>query len=186
MQNRKMTDSERALAENNINLVPFALNKLGFRRGQDWDDYMQIGYIGLCKAAMSYKPLKGKFSTIAIIKIKSELSHLDAYKKRKKRTAIVISLSTPIRKQGDRVSNKTLQDVIPDPLKLEDTVSHLEIRRMADKLTEKERKTFLLLSDGLNKTQIAKIEGVSCQAIRQRVEGMRKKLTEMGAKYDAG
>lgn len=52
------------IIENNLNLVPFIIKKY-FGAGEDFDEMLSVGYLGLTKAANSYDENMSKFSTYA-------------------------------------------------------------------------------------------------------------------------
>lgn len=57
-----------------VHLVPSVVKK--FRGSGDWEDLMQIGYVGLLKAVNNFDPKRGnRFSTYAIHCISGELRH---------------------------------------------------------------------------------------------------------------
>jgi RNA polymerase sigma factor (sigma-70 family) len=71
------TDAERnALVERNLNLVPWAIFKMRprltpfARRIGGWRDAVQIGRLGLLRAAELWEPEKSKFSNYAVIWIR--------------------------------------------------------------------------------------------------------------------
>ena len=59
-----MNDEQRKLAEDNISLVYYIVNKYFPQHSRD-DDVIQAGMFGLCKATMIWDESKGAFSTIA-------------------------------------------------------------------------------------------------------------------------
>ena len=69
-----MTKQQQQLVEDNMNLVYFTIARYYPRHKGD-EDIIQIGMIGLCKAAMSYDESKGQFSTYATLKIRSTISY---------------------------------------------------------------------------------------------------------------
>lgn len=65
---KQMTESARALAAENMPLVPFTLRRYLGCTGQLDEDLVSEGYIGLCKAATYYKQDSGiRFSTYAVM-----------------------------------------------------------------------------------------------------------------------
>ncbi len=69
-----LTDAQRALVEENLGLISYAMNKLPVYRFDSREDAFQIGSIGLMKAARSYDPGKNVlFPTYAMTCITNEL-----------------------------------------------------------------------------------------------------------------
>lgn len=62
------------LITNNLNLVPFVIKKMNIFDMSDYEDYYQVGVIGLIYASKKYnKDLKISFSTFAYVCIKNEI-----------------------------------------------------------------------------------------------------------------
>lgn len=72
-----MTYEQEKMFEENKNLVHGAIKSYircaGMYGLNDYDDLVQIGYIGLCKAVLSYDPNKAQFSTYAYKTIRNHL-----------------------------------------------------------------------------------------------------------------
>lgn len=103
-----MTSSQAALVENNLKLVNKALDVICHRR--DKDEYLAIGYMSLCKAALTYNPNKGKFSTYAYFIITRDLR--TEWVNRKKRYSLkTLSYDSAIEIDGEDVF---LDELIPD------------------------------------------------------------------------
>lgn len=69
-----LTDTQRALVEENLGLISYAMNKLPIYLFDSREDAFQIGTIGLMKAARSFDPDRNiLFSTYAIPCIVNEL-----------------------------------------------------------------------------------------------------------------
>ena len=75
MNNMKaLTESQRALVEENLGLISYAMKKLPIYLFESPEDAFQIGTIGLMKAARSYDPSRNiLFSTYAMPCIMNEL-----------------------------------------------------------------------------------------------------------------
>ena len=75
----QLTPAQQQLVEANMGLVHKVLADRIHPRAWEqsvysYEDYRQIGYVGLCKAAASYKPGgKAKFSTVAYVYIRNEI-----------------------------------------------------------------------------------------------------------------
>ena len=62
-----LTENQRAMVEENLNLVRFVLKRLGVLRcDRRYEDLFSVGCLALCTAALSYKPDKIAFSTYAV------------------------------------------------------------------------------------------------------------------------
>lgn len=167
---RMISGDDRArhiLTEHNLRLVAHIVKKFD-GSGEDTDDLISIGTIGLIKAIDTYRPDKGtRLATYAARCIENEiLMHLRFIKKMRSE----VSLYDPIGvdKEGNEI---TLLDVLgshPDVVS-ELVENKFEQVRLMDKiqdLTRRERKVLELrfgLLDGTRKTQreIAKDLGIS-------------------------
>lgn len=75
-QNKKVLPEDRkSLVEDNLKLVHNVIHKqLKIPKGADYEDYFQVGCLGLVKAAMYFKPELGySFSTYAVPMILGEM-----------------------------------------------------------------------------------------------------------------
>jgi len=159
--------ARHVLTEHNLRLVAHIVKKFD-GSGEDNDDLISIGTIGLIKAVDSFRPDRGtRLATYAARCIENEiLMHLRFIKKMRSE----VSLYDPIGvdKEGNEI---TLLDILGTH---SDVVSELvenkfeQIRLMGkiQNLTRRERKVLELrfgLQDGARKTQreIAKILGIS-------------------------
>ena len=74
MVNTRLTEAQRQLAEQHLPLVHYIIRRyFPHVRFSDYEDYAQIGAIGLCKAISRYDPSKSKLSTYACWCIRSAL-----------------------------------------------------------------------------------------------------------------
>lgn len=89
-----LTDEQRKLAEENVNLVSFAINKYICSIPFEYDDMVSIGYIGLCKAAAGFNVAKNHaFSTYATKVICRTIWREVQYSTRQKRGGLEVPMS---------------------------------------------------------------------------------------------
>lgn len=173
-------EARNKLIEHNLRLVAHITKKFE-GSGEDNDDLISIGTIGLIKAINTYDPTKGtRLATYAARCIENEiLMHLRSTKKQK----VEVSLYDPIGvdKEGNEISLidvlGTDQDIVADQVE-----NLFEQKRVMEKiviLTSRERKVLELrygLFNTLRKTQreIAKKLGIS----RSYVSRIEKKAIE--------
>ncbi|HHT01952.1 MAG TPA: RNA polymerase sporulation sigma factor SigK [Firmicutes bacterium] len=159
--------ARQVLVEHNLRLVAHIVKKFD-NTGEDTDDLISIGTIGLIKAINTFKPDKGtRLATYAARCIENEiLMHLRA----RKRLRNEVSLYDPI--GVDREGNEiTLLDILgTEPDVVEETVeTKLECSKLYRKLKvlgPRERRVLLLrygLANGTRRTQreIARLLGIS-------------------------
>ncbi|WP_418792306.1 RNA polymerase sporulation sigma factor SigK [Phosphitispora sp. TUW77] len=172
------------LTEHNLRLVAHIVKKFD-STGEDNDDLISIGTIGLIKAINTYDKGKGtRLATYAARCIENEiLMHLRAIKKN--RVEISLYDSIGIDKEGNEIS---LIDVLgTDPEVVTDLVeSNFEQRRLLEKvlrLNNREKNVLQLrfgLFNGIKKTQkeIARKLGISRSYVSRIEKRALHKLTK--------
>jgi len=180
-------EARNILIEHNLRLVAHITKKFE-GSGEDSDDLISIGTIGLIKAINTYDPSKGtRLATYAARCIENEiLMHLRATKKQK----VEVSLYDPIGvdKEGNEISLidvlGTEQDVVADSV--ENTFEQKRVMEKIIVLTSREKKVLELrygLFNSLRKTQreIAKKLGISRSYVsrieKKAIEKLMKELT---------
>lgn len=176
-------EARDVLVERNLRLVAHICKKFD-NTGEDPDDLISIGILGLIKAIKTFNPDKGtRLATYAARCIENEiLMHLRSTK----RVRSIVYLHDPIGvdREGNEIS---LIDVLPsDDEEISDQVDKkFEERNLWDKLkvlTPKERQVLEMrygLMSGLRKTQrdIAKMLGISRSYV-SRIE--KKAVSKLG------
>jgi len=179
-------EARNLLIEHNLRLVAHILKKFD-GTGEDANDLISIGTIGLIKAINTYNPDKNvKLATYAARCIENEiLMHLRVLRRSKGE----VSLYDPIGmdKEGNEI---TLLDILgTDPEIVQDTVEigfeEERLREKVKRLSKRERHVLELrfgLFNGFRKTQreIAKLLGISRSYV-SRIEkrAIQKLLREM-------
>lgn len=147
--------NRRKLIEDNINLVYFVIHK-NFPNYATDEDIVQVGMLGLCKAANSWNESKGTFSTFAIPSIYNTICKEFRSRNRHKPT---YSLEYNYSESDD------------DPLTLGDMlvgdsdVDWVDIEELCSPLSERERTIVEMKRTGLTQPEIAKKLGVSQQCV---------------------
>lgn len=108
-----LTDEQRKLAEENMNLVRFAINKYICSTPFEYDDMVSIGYIGLCKAAARFNAIKNHtFSTYATKVICRTIWREVQYSTRQKRGGLEVPMSLNLSSRYDE--DEELIDILVD------------------------------------------------------------------------
>ena len=140
------------LVTENLNLIHFVIKKMNLFNSNDYEDYYQVGVIGLINASKNYNSnFKTTFSTYAYVCIKNEILKY-------------------LKKDGERCFS--LEDKIYDEIRIEDTISDNE-KSPIEKIIIKETKTeiYRIINSELNalEKQIIKMFfGIGCKKYKQK------------------
>lgn len=180
-------EARKKLIKHNLRIVLKIASDFQRSINLPFDDLLGIGSLGLIKAIDNFDINRGyKLSTLSYRYIENVFNEYIRVSKMKKRdNSADISLEAQIyeNKDGDGI---TLAEAIKDDtLLLEDVIFNNirdeKIRNILKKLTKEERELLYLrygIIDGINHTldDIAKIQGVSVERIRQKSAKALKKL----------
>lgn len=134
--------------------------------GMEEADLIQVGFIGLMKAAQKYRPEMGiEFSTHAFPRIRKEISELI---KAQKRTADTVNIDKIMTDDGS-----TLMEIIPDD-SIVPVDKQLVHKEMVQRFMIKEPVITSLLLKGYKQADIAKEMGLSQERIRQKIQKLRR------------
>lgn len=175
------------LIKENMNLVRFILNKMHVPKA-DYDDYFQIGCMGLFNAAKYFNiDSNVKFSAFAAIAIQRKVAQVFARKLQKQNTIDMVSLDVYADNMDGEIDLLVLYD---DGKRLETDILTTDlyekiINIMNTKLTETQKEIFkLVVIDGKNQTEAAEYLGTSRQNINSSynnaLKKIKKELEKMG------
>lgn len=176
----KMNEKQQKLVLDNQKLVYHVIKQLHLYH--KLEDYLDVGIIGLCKAAKTFKPENGsKFSTYAyscirnniLMEIRNEKRQCDAY---------AISFSSIINSSKD--NNLTLEDTLSDYELENDILNREELISLITSIErlDKEDKQIIDLYFYQNKTQqqIAQILNMSQANASRRIQRALNNLKKGG------
>lgn len=153
----------------NMKLVNFVLHKYFPRLAFD-EDMIQVGMVGLCKAAESYDESKGSFTTLAVTCIRNAI--LLELRDQSKNPP-TLSMSTVIHENADG------EVELEDSLVGDTDVDYYDVQGMMSILTPRERKIVELLADGRTQDEIGKQLGIAqptvsrdCRTIKRKLKGL--------------
>lgn len=175
------------LIKENMNLVRFILNKMHVPR-VDYDDYFQIGCMGLFNAAKYFNiDSNVKFSAFAAIAIQRKVAQVFARKLQKQNAIDIVSLDVYADNMDGEIDLLVLYD---DGKRLETNILTTDLYEkintiMNTKLTETQKEIFkLIVIDGKNQTEAAEYLGTSRQNIscsyNNALKKIKKELEKMG------
>lgn len=176
--------ARNVLTERNLRLVAHIVKKFD-STGEDSDDLISIGTIGLIKAINTFNPKKGtRLATYAARCIENEiLMHLRFIKK----VRAEVSLYDPIGvdKEGNEITLIDILGTHPEVVSemVENKFEHKRLREKVHHLTRREKKVLEMrfgLEDGARKTQreIAKNLGISRSYVSRIEKRALTKLTK--------
>lgn len=183
-----LSDEQRKIAEENHNLIySFARKK-----NLDIDEFYDLLAIGLCKAAYYFKPNKGKFSTIAYIRMQHEMynyyNELNMEKRIPKDKIVHYDVFVTSNNKGDCSkndvwSNKIINSVFTkniDEQSIDKVFYNSTIEKISELCTPLEKETLYHVLKGLKPAEIGKKYNVSRQAIKCRIKQIAKKSRKAG------
>ena len=168
---RPLTDAERQRVEENMGLVGWVIRDCVHQYSHgvyDYDDLMQIGYMGLCKAVLADKPGCGAFSTYAYIIIRNELYSALEYATRRG-----AELATDPAELPHEVSNEAMEQ----RLICRELLDRLEkVEASASGVTAKGFQAIRLMVQGYSSREIGEQFGVQANHVTAWVAKARKQL----------
>lgn len=164
-----MTKQQEQLVEENMNLVYFTIARY-YPQCRGNDDIIQIGMMGLCKAAKLYDESKGAFSTYAIRKIRGEIC--GEFRKETRRIKTISLDSECNTTHGEAV---TLQEFIVG----DEDEGYVDLTPLHKALSPQQRAVFDLLQQGLTLVTIGKQLGISHQRVNQLLRIIQKKWSKI-------
>lgn len=177
-----MTKEQEKLVVDNIGLIYYVANKFNL----DIDELIDIGYIGLCKGALSFdknNKNKANFATYAIHCIHNEYVQFfhtnGSYKRKSDAEAISIYL-----KAHDDMEDVLIEDTLySNECSVEDLVTtSITIEEILKAIRRKPRyrRIVELLIEGYNQTEIAEILNMKKQSVSSMIGRIRNIITEKG------
>lgn len=184
----KLTEQQKELVENNINLIHHILKKYSFIKPatQDYDDYFQHGSYGLCLAAQRYnKDKEVLFSTFAcsyisgyILRYYRDFAQGPIRRTRKQLNSkeqiqYVYYNDTLINSEGGETEIiEELQLKDSDNCFEDDTNLEIDFDKILKKFKERDKQIIIFLKLGLTQKEIGQKIGVS----QAQVSRTRKKI----------
>lgn len=158
--------TKHELIESNMNLVYYVLHKYYPTFVKD-EDMVQVGMVGLCKAANTWDGVSSKFSTYAVACI---LQEIHSEYRRRSQTIPTISLDKQLYSDN---SDFDLSDILPsEDVNFDDGV---ELERFKELLNEDDLVILKYMFDGVRQIDVATKLGLTKGAVNERVRRIRRK-----------
>lgn len=172
----RLNDKQRKLVEQNHNLIYSAMRKFGIRN-EKFDDYYGVAAIGLCKAIVYYNPDKQTaLSTLVYSCIKNEL--YDQFDSERSKSMQFNKMVLPYDNVTDlSEDSKSAEEFLLVENNFEENlISTLLFEKIIRTLNNNQQKLVRLRLNGYTYSEIAKMQGVSRQAIQDRIHTIQKKI----------
>lgn len=172
-----MTEDQKRLVEDNMGLV--YQNVADVYKGlYEYEDLLQIGFVGLCQAAIGYKPETGiNFSTYASVSIRKQIwrhHQIWVYRKKRDLTKEACSLDEYIC-GGTEQYNATHADLLAAPENVEDQAIASSLMDVVRSIPNPRRRDALLAHmGGMTLSEIGDSFGVTRSRAGQLVDEARR------------
>lgn len=174
----QLTDEQRTMVEENMGLVYQAVRDL-FKGVYEYEDLVQVGCVGLCLAAICYKPEMGiEFSTYASTCIRKQiLRHNQIWSKQKRDLSKEsYSLDEMLRSATDTFG-VTHKDLLVSPQNVEDEAIADDLMNVVMSLpNERQRQVLLWHIGGYTLNDIGEHIGVTRSRVGQILEDARRNV----------
>lgn len=175
----KLTDEQQKLVLNNQKLVYHVIKQMHLYH--KLEDYLDVGLIGLCKAAQTYNLENGsKFSTYACICIRNNIL-MEIRNEKRQCDYYSISLQTPVGGKKDEI---LLEDTISDyelELDILNKEEKMALIESVRKLNDEDKQTIdLYFYQNKTQQQIAQILNMSQANASRRIQRALNNLKKGG------
>lgn len=177
----KLTPEQQELVEQNMRLVHHAIKRYFpfLYRGKEYEDWVQIGMLGVCQAAKSYDPGTGlAFSTLACVAVKNEIVRelVRRNTKGRKEPSFVRSMQETL-----GLSDGLLEETLADPKQDVERKQHINacLKRIWE-LSGEEPYLYRAATGQITNREAGKALGVSHTLIYLKRNEIREKLKEEG------
>lgn len=152
--------------------------------GYDYEDVVQEATIGLLNAFDTYDE-KNAFIVHAKWQIKKQMTVILSYANAKKRESQKDSNNSSLDEQAFDDSEKSLHNTLADATNIENEFVESEfLSHIVANLNESEKKTLLVILGDVQNSELAEEEGISRQAITNRIAKLKNKLASLINSYN--
>lgn len=173
-----MTDEQKRLAEDNLKLVFFYINK----NSLDFEEYAGILSEELCLSACDFDKERGaSFATYVLHRFRTAVFNNEKAKRMKKRSpgTAIASLDKEIENDSNGAPTSLKDLVAGDDDTEGDAVTSLFMEELRDVLNDRYWKAVLLRMDGLTMDAIGKRMGVSRERVSKILKNVRAVVEEL-------
>lgn len=183
-----LTPEQQQLAADNERLIHLAIRR--YAPNEDADELYGHAAEGLLRAASTYDPTRGRFSTHAMWCMRSEIAHRKLYAQQRKRSGMLTLYmddnDTAFDSAGkyDTTQRGALKPKDRPHREFDETAA--DISRFLDTLTPVQRQTVCLRMAGYTYADIAAMRSVKPQAAYQAAQFAAKRWKEYNGTGAAG
>lgn len=180
---RKMTDDEQRRAVENRGLVSYVIRNYfpGVLGSDEYPEYKQVGMLGLCRAAMTWVPKRGVFSTYACHCIKRAIWAMVRDSRAACRDKIKEAYSLD-ELMPDMKEPATYGEMLEAAENVESQIGLIIIRDSINRLSERDRTIVLMTMKGHSQREISKMVQLSQSKVSAHLRRIRQRiLEEVGA-----
>lgn len=173
MGTKRLTEEQKAFAEENHNLIYTFLHK----RNLSFDEYYDVVVMGYLKAVANYDPSRGTtFSTYAFFCMNNSVNmhYRDVVNKANKWGISFTGLEDPL------FDNFTVGEVVPHREDVESLFRYEEYIRAINSLPSQLREIIMMRIEGFSQAEIAKKVGLSQGYVSRLITKALKEIKEYG------
>lgn len=169
------TDKDDIKLENHLELVNYVVNKYykTWKHDKEYEDLMQVGYVGLCKAKQRYDPEKGSFSNYAVIKIRGEIS---AWIRDNAERKLVQKKAIPLDKKFNEAEDDLVFEERIPSVQYDEMCSDVSAFDFRTCLNDKDKQIFDLIVKNYTYEEIGEKIGLSKSTVKYHAKKIRNKF----------
>lgn len=172
---KKLNDEQRKLVEDNYSLI-WHLHEKYFTKFKDFDTYMDLGRMVICKAALKWDESKGNFGTYFRWVLQSEINkyYIKWHSPTEKMNRNAESLDAPVDERVD-AEELTIGSLLVSNDDIESqALTTVYYQGEFNKLSDKQKKIIYMLLDDIEHKYIAKEFGKSIQWVSWQLGNIKK------------
>lgn len=172
---KKLNDEQRKLIEDNYSLI-WHLHEEHFTKFKDFDTYMDLGRMAICKAALKWDESKGNFGTYFRWVLQSEINkyYIKWHSPTEKMNRNAESLDAPVDERVD-AEELTIGSLLVSNDDIESqALTTVYYQGEFNKLSDKQKKIIYMLLDDIEHKYIAKEFGKSIQWVSWQLGNIKK------------
>lgn len=162
---KKLNDEQRKLIEDNYSLIKYFYGS-NFKNLIDYDTYLGIAHVAMCKAAYTYDSSKSKFTSYFFLKLKTDISRYFVSINRDVRKIHLDAISLESTLNGYDDENMTLENILPDKVDvIASAMEHVYWKAIIGSQPEIRQQIIKLRLQGYEQKEIGQMIGMTQQGV---------------------